>query len=110
MTIELASAHTVQKPRGVPNMRPWSEAASGGASMGEIIYERPGRTVLAPALFAEVTQERVVALVMAIEPQDFPPTFTCVTERKLVPVTVMVVPPLSGPPLGATLPNVGLSS
>ena len=54
MTIELASAHTVQKPWGVPNMRPWSEAASGGASMGEIIYERPGRTVLAPALLLKI--------------------------------------------------------
>ncbi len=54
MTIELARAHTAPKPWGLADVRPWSGATSDGVSIGEISYQRPGRTVSAPALLLKV--------------------------------------------------------
>src|SRR6266705_4554320 len=42
MAIEHARAHTVPKPWGVVDLRPWSNARHDGNAIGEIWYERPG--------------------------------------------------------------------
>jgi mannose-6-phosphate isomerase len=43
MTIEHARAHTLPKPWGVVDLRPWSNAVHHGNAIGEIWYERPGQ-------------------------------------------------------------------
>src|SRR6202453_4492820 len=40
MTIELASAQTVEKPWGRADLRPWSDAGRANCKIGEIWYER----------------------------------------------------------------------
>ena len=42
MAIEHARAHTVPKPWGIVDLRPWSNARHDGNAIGEIWYERPG--------------------------------------------------------------------
>ena len=42
MTVELAHAHSVQKPWGVVDPRPWSKAGDDANTIGEIWYQRPG--------------------------------------------------------------------
>ena len=41
MAIEHACAHTVSKPWGIVDLRPWSNARQNGGAVGEIRYERP---------------------------------------------------------------------
>ena len=55
MTIECARAQTVEKPWGVPDLRPWSRADNDGSSLvGEIWYERPGTPALNPSLLLKL--------------------------------------------------------
>ena len=49
MTIEHARAHTLAKPWGVADPRPWSSAGRDGNTIGEVWYERPGSANLAPS-------------------------------------------------------------
>src|SRR5258708_30170358 len=42
LAIEHARAHTVPKPWGIVDLRPWSNARPDGSAIGEIRYERPG--------------------------------------------------------------------
>src|SRR6266446_4278766 len=42
LAIEHARAHTVPKPWGIVDPRPWSNARPDGSAIGEIRYERPG--------------------------------------------------------------------
>src|SRR5580700_9462901 len=42
LAIEHARAHTVSKPWGIVDLRPWSNARHDGGAIGEIRYERPG--------------------------------------------------------------------
>jgi mannose-6-phosphate isomerase len=42
LTIELARPHTVPKPWGIVDLRPWINARPDGNAIGEIRYERPG--------------------------------------------------------------------
>ncbi len=42
MPIELARTHAIPRPWGVSGLRPWNTADTGGVSIGEIWYERPG--------------------------------------------------------------------
>jgi hypothetical protein len=55
-------------------------------------------------------QVSVVALTTCSEVQAIPPIAAPVAESKLVPVTVTVVPPAIGPPLGVTEDTVGAAS
>src|SRR6266436_1772980 len=41
LAIEHARAHTVPKPWGIVDLRPWSNACPDGSAIGEIRYERP---------------------------------------------------------------------
>lgn len=54
MAIELSSALEAQKPWGVADARPWSEAAPPGRSIGEISFERAGSAAPAPKLLLKV--------------------------------------------------------
>lgn len=54
MTIEHARAHTLPKPWGVVDLRPWSDAGQDDPTIGEIWYERPGSTVVAPSLLLKL--------------------------------------------------------
>jgi mannose-6-phosphate isomerase len=54
MPIELSRAREIQKPWGVANVRPWSEAAHAGQTIGEICYERSGPAAEEPALLLKV--------------------------------------------------------
>jgi mannose-6-phosphate isomerase len=45
LAIEHARAHTVSKPWGIVDLRPWSNARQDGSAIGEIRYERPGSEV-----------------------------------------------------------------
>ncbi len=54
MVIELARACEQQKPWGVADPRPWSEATQTGRSIGEISYERKGPAASTPALLLKV--------------------------------------------------------
>ena len=54
MTIEHALAHTLQKPWGVVDPRPWSCAGRDGNTIGEIWYERPGSAAVAPSLLLKL--------------------------------------------------------
>jgi mannose-6-phosphate isomerase len=42
LAIEHARAHSVPKPWGIVDLRPWSSARHDGEAIGEIWYERPG--------------------------------------------------------------------
>ncbi len=44
MTIEHARAHALPKPWGVADLRPWSNVKHDSGTVGEIWYERPGRS------------------------------------------------------------------
>jgi mannose-6-phosphate isomerase len=55
MAIERARAHAVQKPWGVPDLRPWSRADhDGGRLIGEIWYERSGNETPEPSLLLKL--------------------------------------------------------
>ena len=49
MAIEHALAHARTKPWGIVDLRPWSSVRHDGA-IGEIWYDRPGRTPVEPSL------------------------------------------------------------
>jgi mannose-6-phosphate isomerase len=54
MTIEHAIAHSLQKPWGVADPRPWSSSGRDDNTIGEIWYERSGSTAVAPALLLKL--------------------------------------------------------
>jgi mannose-6-phosphate isomerase len=54
MTIEHAIAHSLPKPWGVVDPRPWSSAGRDDNAIGEIWYERSGSTAVAPALLLKL--------------------------------------------------------
>lgn len=54
MAIEHARAHTLPKPWGVVDLRPWSNARHDGNAIGELWYERPGRAVADPSLLLKL--------------------------------------------------------
>src|SRR5437763_16131357 len=54
MTIEQAIAHSLSKPWGVVDPRPWSSAGRADHAIGEIWYERSGSAAVAPSLLLEL--------------------------------------------------------
>jgi mannose-6-phosphate isomerase len=54
MTIEHAIAHSLQKPWGVVDPRPWSSAGRDDNTIGEIWYERSGSAAVAPSLLLKL--------------------------------------------------------
>ena len=54
MTVELAHAHSVQKPWGVVDPRPWSKAGDDVKTIGEIWYQRPGSAAVPPSLLLKL--------------------------------------------------------
>ena len=68
MSIEHARAHSVAKPWGVMDLRPWSESQDA-VPVGEIRYERPDRASADPSLLLKLlfTSER---LSIQVHPDD----------------------------------------
>lgn len=54
MTIEHAYAHSLQKPWGVVDPRPWSNEDVNGNAIGEIWYERAETTATPPSLLLKL--------------------------------------------------------
>ena len=54
MTIEQAIAHSLSKPWGVVDPRPWSSAGRDDNTIGEIWYERSGSAAIAPSLLLKL--------------------------------------------------------
>ena len=54
MAIELARTRILPKPWGVGELRPWSECAHEGQSVGEICYERSSQGGSEPALLLKI--------------------------------------------------------
>ena len=54
MTIEHAHAHSLPKPWGVVDLRPWSNAGDGTNAVGEIWYERSDSTAVPPSLLLKL--------------------------------------------------------
>src|SRR4249919_1671237 len=54
MTIEHAHAHSLPKPWGIVDPRPWSSAGDDANTIGEIWYERPGSAAVAPSLLLKL--------------------------------------------------------
>ena len=54
MTIEHALAHSLPKPWGVVDPRPWSSAGRDDNTIGEIWYERSGSAAVAPSLLLKL--------------------------------------------------------
>jgi len=54
MTIEQAIAHSLSKPWGVVDPRPWSSAGRDDHAIGEIWYERSGSAAAAPSLLLKL--------------------------------------------------------
>lgn len=54
MAIEHARVHTLPKPWGVLDTRPWSNADQDGRMIGEVWYERSSSTAVAPALLLKL--------------------------------------------------------
>lgn len=54
MTIEHARAHSLQKPWGVLDPRPWSNAGDGADKVGEIWYERSDSSAVSPSLLLKL--------------------------------------------------------
>src|ERR1039457_7341427 len=54
MTIERARAHTLSKPWGVEDLRPWNNARHDGNAIGEIWYERADRSLPDPSLLLKL--------------------------------------------------------
>ena len=54
MTIEHAIGHSLPKPWGVADPRPWSSAGRDGSTIGEIWYERAGEAAAAPSLLLKL--------------------------------------------------------
>ena len=54
MTIEHAHAHSLPKPWGIVDPRPWSSAGDGANTIGEIWYERSDSTAVPPSLLLKL--------------------------------------------------------
>ena len=54
MTIEHAHAHSLSKPWGVVDLRPWSNAGDDANTIGEIWYERSDSTAAPPSLLLKL--------------------------------------------------------
>jgi mannose-6-phosphate isomerase len=54
MTIEHAHAHSLPKPWGVVDPRPWSHAGNDANTIGEIWYERADSTAVPPSLLLKL--------------------------------------------------------
>ena len=54
MTIEHAHAHSLPKPWGVVDQRPWSNAGDNVNTIGEIWYERSDSTAVPPSLLLKL--------------------------------------------------------
>lgn len=54
MTIEQAHAHSLPKPWGVVDARPWSNAGDDANTIGEIWYERSDSTAVPPSLLLKL--------------------------------------------------------
>lgn len=54
MAIEHARAHPLPKPWGAVDLRPWSNASHDGNAIGEIWYERPGRSAADSSLLLKL--------------------------------------------------------
>jgi mannose-6-phosphate isomerase len=54
MTVEHAIAHSLPKPWGAVDSRPWSSAGRDDNTIGEIWYERSGPAVVAPSLLLKL--------------------------------------------------------
>lgn len=54
MTIEHAHAHSLPKPWGVVDTRPWSSASNNANAIGEIWYERSNSTAVPPSLLLKL--------------------------------------------------------
>ena len=54
MTIEHAHAHSLPKPWGVSDPRPWSNAGDDGNTIGEIWFERADATAAPPSLLLKL--------------------------------------------------------
>jgi mannose-6-phosphate isomerase len=54
MTVEHAIAHSLQKPWGVADPRPWSSAGRDDNAIGEVWYERPSSATVAPSLLLKL--------------------------------------------------------
>jgi len=54
MTIEHAHAHSLPKPWGVVDLRPWSNAGNDANTIGEIWYERSDSTAAPPSLLLKL--------------------------------------------------------
>jgi mannose-6-phosphate isomerase len=54
MAIEHARAHSVPKPWGVTDLRPWSGTCHDGSAIGEILYERPDGAATEPSLLLKM--------------------------------------------------------
>ena len=54
MTIEHAHAHTLSKPWGAVDLRPWSNAGDDANTIGEIWYERSDSTAVPPSLLLKL--------------------------------------------------------
>lgn len=54
MTIEHAHAHSLPKPWGIVDPRPWSSAGDGANTIGEIWYERSDPAAVPPSLLLKL--------------------------------------------------------
>src|SRR6185503_20731609 len=54
MMIEHAHAHSLPKPWGIVDPRPWSGAGDGAKAIGEIWYERTDSTAVPPSLLLKL--------------------------------------------------------
>ena len=54
MTIEHAHAHSLPKPWGIVDPRPWSSAGDGSSAIGEVWYERSDSTAVPPLLLLKL--------------------------------------------------------
>jgi mannose-6-phosphate isomerase len=54
MTIEHAHAHSLPKPWGIVDPRPWSSAGDGAKTIGEIWYERSDSAAVPPSLLLKL--------------------------------------------------------
>jgi len=54
MTIERAIAHTLPKPWGVVDPRPWTSSSRDGSTIGELWYERSDSAAAAPSLLLKL--------------------------------------------------------
>jgi mannose-6-phosphate isomerase len=69
MTIEHAHAHLLPKIWGIADLRPWSNAADTGATIGELWYERSDSAAASPSLLLKLLFTRQ-PLSIQVHPDD----------------------------------------